>query len=86
MQNCNPQDVHVLSFDGGGCPGLMEYILLDDIMNLTTVMVKDPEHITILLDNLDSPDVHSFTKSVLNHIEGDPIHPTDAFQYTYIIY
>ena len=81
MPYCAQQDVHVLSFDGGGSRGIMEVILLDHIMNFTTVMVKNPEHLITLFDKLDSQDVHSFTKSLLDEIEGDPIHPTDAFQY-----
>ena len=81
MSRSAHKDVHVLSFDGGGCPGLMEYILLDDIMNLTTVMVRNPENIIILLDKLDTPDAHTFAKFLLKNIEGNPIHPTDAFQY-----
>ena len=74
-------DVHVLSLDGGGSRGLMELFLLDHIMNLATVMVKNPKHIITLLDKLDSPYVHSIIKSLIDHFEGDPIHPTSAFQY-----
>ena len=81
MSKNSRKNVHILSLDGGGSRGIMEVILLDHIMNLTTVMVKNPEHIITLLDKVNIPDMHSFTKYILNHIEGDPIHPTDAFQY-----
>ena len=81
MSKNSRKNVHILSLDGGGSRGIMELILLDHIMNLTTVMVKNPELIITLFDKLGSPDVHSFTKSLLDDIEGDPIHPTDAFQY-----
>ena len=81
MSRSAHKDVHVLSLDGGGSRGIMEVILLDHIMNLTTVMVKSPAVIMTLLDKLDSQDFHSFAKYLVDHIEGDPIHPTDAFQY-----
>ena len=76
------QDVHVLSFDGGGARGQMELILLDHIMKLATVMVKNPKHIITLLDKSNSVHVHSIIKSlIVEDFEGDPIHPTSAFQY-----
>ena len=81
MLKSDHKDIHVLSLDGGGSRSIMEVILLDHIMNLTTVMVRNPEHIISLLEKIDSPDVHSFTKSLLDNIGSDPIHPTDAFQY-----
>ena len=81
MSKNRHRDVHMLSLDGGGSRGIMELILLDHIMSLTTVMVKNPELIITLLDKLNNSDVHSFTKSLIENIDNDPVHPTHAFQY-----
>ena len=77
----NPEDVHVLSFDGGGARGVMELRHLDHIMNLTTVMVRNPKHVITLLDMIDSPYAHTIAKSLIENLEGDAIHPVEAFQY-----
>ena len=39
------KDINVLSFDGGGSKGVMEAIILEDIMNTTTLLVKEPKTI-----------------------------------------
>ena len=35
----------VLSFDGGGTKGVMEAVIMKDIMNMATILIKDPKSI-----------------------------------------
>lgn len=37
------EEVNVLSFDGGGTLGVMEMVILQDIMNTATLLKEDPK-------------------------------------------
>ena len=66
------KEIHVLSLDGGGSRGIMESIMLGHIMNLATIMKENPEEI------LCQP--HNLFDRIENH--PNPIHPTQAFQFS----
>ena len=75
--------INVLSFDGGGSRGIMEAMVLDDFMRLTTLMKNSPQ--TDLLKKLRSKNKHDFVKLLhpLDENDQDPIsdliHPTEIF-------
>ena len=75
--------IHVLSFDGGGSRGLMEAIMIKEIMNLATLMKDSPKEVTKLLEEdeeLEEPETLKSFKDKVDEVK-DPIHPTDVFQY-----
>ena len=75
--------IHVLSFDGGGSRGLMEAIMIKEIMNLATLMRDDPKEVTKLLkedEGLKKPETLKSFKDKVDEVK-DPIHPNDVFQY-----
>jgi predicted acylesterase/phospholipase RssA len=80
---------NILSFDGGGTKGVMEAKILEDIMNMTTLICDEPEKMTILLFkdvenypikncNIDQKDGRKDLMRTLDEVK-DPIHPTDVF-------
>ena len=83
MAPTNLAAIHVLSLDGGGSRGIMESIMLEHIMDLSTLMTKKPSKITEILRNfpLDDPDVGKKFQSLIELEKLSPIHPTEAFQY-----
>ena len=42
LQRNNNKRLNLLGFDGGGSRGVMEAMILDDLMRLVTKMTKDP--------------------------------------------
>lgn len=40
--------INILSFDGGGSRGVMELKILDDVLPLTTIVLKNPETVDYL--------------------------------------
>ena len=75
--------IHVLSFDGGGSRGLMEAIMIDEIMKLATIMRDNPEKLTEILKidtGLETPETLKSLQEMVEKVQ-DPIHPTEVFQY-----
>ncbi|XP_046840613.1 uncharacterized protein LOC124434762 [Xenia sp. Carnegie-2017] len=79
--------INILSFDGGGSRGVMEIKILDDVLRLATIVLRNPETLNYLT-NKDNDE------SIVNLLEGravrerlikdmeaveDPIHPTDVY-------
>ena len=85
MAHTNLAEIHVLSLDGGGSRGIMESIMLEHIMDLSTLMTKKPGKITQILRKggfqLDAPEVGKKFQSLIELEKLSPIHPTEAFQY-----
>ena len=82
----NKKHLNILSFDGGGSLGVMEMIILQDIMNTASLLEANPKAIqpflssNTLFDSSDSESPNSresFSKLLLT-VE-DPIHPTKVF-------
>ena len=78
--------LNILSFDGGGALGVMEIIILQDIMNTATLLKTNPKAIepfissNTLFDSGDSENPNSTeTFSKLLMTVEDPIHPTNVF-------
>ena len=76
----------VLSFDGGGTKGVMEAVIVKDIMNMATLLIQNPEKIKdlcikILEENLDEDDLPNDLKKIAELLEGveSPVHPTEVF-------
>ena len=78
--------LNILSFDGGGALGVMEVIILQDIMNTASLLKANPKAIEpfisskALFDSSDSesPNFRETFSKLLLTVE-DPIHPTKAF-------
>ena len=75
------KDLNILSFDGGGTLGVMEMVILEDIMNAATLLKTNPKAIQPFLasDTLFdlSAERESFSQ-LLSTVE-DSIHPTEVF-------
>ena len=75
----------VLSFDGGGTKGVMEAVIVKDIMNMATLLIENPEKIRdlcikILEENPDEYDPNVL-KKIAELLKGvkSPVHPTEVF-------
>ena len=79
----------VLSFDGGGTKGVMEAVIMKDIMNMATILIRNPK--LIVEDCLElfnknasyddiTTDKHNLVslKKKLDDVK-DPVHPVDVF-------
>ena len=78
----------VLSFDGGGTKGVMEAVIVKDIMNMATLLIRNPEKIKdlcikILDDNPDYDEDYqsSDLKEIADLLKGvkSPVHPIEVF-------
>ena len=73
----------ILSFDGGGSKGVMEVVILKDIMNLATLIQEDPSKIMSKLSDpkglFVSKDQRIEFAQLLDEGVPNPIHPTEAF-------
>ena len=72
------KEVNVLSFDGGGATGVMEMIILDDIMNTTTLLTTQPKSIQSLLTSksfFQTVEERQSFSNLLSNVQA-PIHPT----------
>ena len=74
--------VNILSFDGGGSRGIMEVMILDDIMNSVTAIKNKPKSLLKLRQKCGSifatKQNRQEFKSLLS-IEMEPVHPTEVF-------
>ena len=72
----------VLSFDGGGTKGVMEAVIVKDIMNMATLLIRCPEKIKDLcikiLEENDQPNDLRKIANLLNGVES-PVHPIEVF-------
>ena len=75
------KQIHVLSLDGGGSHGIMESIMLEHIMDISTLMTKKPSKIIDILLHFESDEVGKKFQSLIEQEKLSPIHPTEAFQY-----
>ena len=76
----------VLSFDGGGTKGVMEAVIVKDIMNMATLLIRNPEKIKtlcikILEENPNVDDQPEDLKKIADQLEGvkSPVHPIEVF-------
>ena len=81
----------VLSFDGGGTKGVMEAAIMKDIMNMATILIKNPKSIEDLClglfeekntsnDDITVPKPYLVSlKEKLDDKKVDPVHPVDVF-------
>ena len=77
------REFDILSFDGGGSKGVMEMVILQDVMNTVTLLTRNPEKV---LELINSSEQNIFATSVdrikfaimIKNIEN-PIHPVDVF-------
>ena len=72
----------ILSFDGGGAKGIMEVVILKDLMNTVTLLKQDP---SLLLQYLqDGKELFENSDDRMNFAQllesvSHPIHPTEVF-------
>ena len=74
---------NVLSFDGGGSLGIMEAIILQDLMNMATTLRDHPQKILKILKNehknlFAKPETRQRMAQLINEV-SNPIHPTEVF-------
>ena len=76
----------VLSFDGGGTKGVMEAVIVKDIMNMATLLIENPEKIKdlcikILEENPDEDEQPNDLKNIAKLLKGveSPVHPIEVF-------
>ena len=73
----------VLSFDGGGTKGVMEAVIVKDIMNMATLLIRNPEKIKdlcIKILEIQDPDEDDL-KEIAELLKGveSPVHPIEVF-------
>ena len=79
----------VLSFDGGGTKGVMEAVIMKDIMNMATILIRNPKSIVedcleLFNKNASNDDITTHKpnlvslKKKLDDVK-DPVHPVDVF-------
>ena len=71
------KDINVLSFDGGGSKGVMEAIILEDIMNTATLLVKEPKTIQPWITSksfFETTEERQTFSNLLSNVQ-DPIKP-----------
>ena len=78
---------NVLSIDGGGSKGVMEVIILQDVMNMVTLLKRNPQFVLDKVEGMlmtgqgilfgNENDRDEFIKE-LKQIQ-DPIHPVECF-------
>ena len=79
----------VLSFDGGGTKGVMEAVIMKDIMNMATLLIRNPKLIVedcleLFSKNASYDDITTHKpklvslKKKLDEVDK-PVHPVDVF-------
>ncbi len=70
----------ILSFDGGGSKGVMEVVILKDVMNLVTLIVDSPGKIqSMLTSTLFATEESRIQLADMMDSVDQPRHPTEAF-------
>ena len=78
------KEFHILAIDGGGSKGLMEALILQDVMNATTVLKQNPDRVLEILQSgkemfgLEEAR-QEFIKEMLMVEDQKAIHPTEVF-------
>ena len=75
-----PRHVDILSFDGGGSRGIMEVLILSDVMRLATIVWRDPEKLSYLTENNANltPEIRKMLVHDLDKV-SNPFHPTQIY-------
>ena len=88
LSSSDNSDINVLSFDGGGTRGIMEVMILDDIMKLYTIIKTEPQKLMNFVDSNTEQDDKIFKKENLEEFNTllhkvnpneNLVHPTDVF-------
>ena len=74
----------ILSLDGGGSKGIMELVILSDVMKTVTLLKDEPSLFIPYLNNEDGNDFFENISDRLNFANllesvKSPIHPTEVF-------
>ena len=76
------REFDILSFDGGGSKGVMEMVLLQDVMNTVTLLTQNPDKLFKMIGQKDDLFTTATERcelaNVLKYVEN-PVHPTDVF-------
>ena len=76
------REFDILSFDGGGSKGVMEMVLLQDVMNTATILTQSPEKLLNLIaqkeDLFTTASDRCQLANLLKSVEK-PVHPTEVF-------
>ena len=92
LENQDAKKCNVLSFDGGGSRGLMEAMIIDDIMKMATLMKNCPEDVERIVSQdlslSQDETLRQLKKCLVDHFDTDEttdgneaLHPTDVFDY-----
>ncbi|XP_046841011.1 uncharacterized protein LOC124435104 [Xenia sp. Carnegie-2017] len=84
-KEASKKTIDILSLDGGGSRGILELKILDDVLRLATIVLRNPDDVSCLVDNdekevdfLKDSNVREFLIDFMDGVE-DPIHPTDLY-------
>ncbi|XP_046840093.1 uncharacterized protein LOC124434255 [Xenia sp. Carnegie-2017] len=81
------KNVDILSFDGGGSRGVMEVFILNDVLRLATIVLRNPWTLNYLVKESNDESKVNFLenravrKRLINDLKAvkDPIHPADIY-------
>ncbi|XP_046840725.1 uncharacterized protein LOC124434846 isoform X1 [Xenia sp. Carnegie-2017] len=79
--------IDILSFDGGGSRGIMQLKILDDVLRLASIVLRNPETVEYLVNEESTERKKHFLEDLavreclINNLKvvKDPIHPTDVY-------
>ena len=63
------KEFHILALDGGGSKGLMQALILQDVMNATTVICQNPDRVKEILESINDPATAFFGKDTKSFSE-----------------
>ena len=49
------KEFHILALDGGGSIGLMQALILQDVMNATTTIKQNPDRVLEIVKSVEDP-------------------------------
>ena len=83
------KEFHILALDGGGSKGLMQALILQDVMNATTVISQNPDRVSKILQSIKKRATMYYTDAgkareefidEMKKIDDqNAIHPTEVF-------
>ncbi|XP_046840728.1 uncharacterized protein LOC124434849 [Xenia sp. Carnegie-2017] len=86
-EDSTKRNINILSFDGGGSRSVMELKILDDVLRLATIVLRNPKTVS----HLGNEELNKSDANFLGHQDvrlrlisdlkavKDPIHPTDVY-------